>query len=193
MILKKRLMNSSCNPTRNNVPSHLESLIWNLDLYTLIHFDVWKYTDGCWSKHFETSDKVPTCNKNPDNPSCIARVTETLQSDFHKMTVTALKMQFRKLKRRVLFNRDYTKNSNETFINSLKPFVPNAPFLYPLKTLENWKFFYFQGVEKGSLGTNSLKLNWFPILFFLMKKDLWVFAKFLQRLWINVRHVNRRQ
>ena len=48
--------------------------------------------------------KVPTCDKNPDNPSCIdliltskprkfknSCVTETLQSDFHKMTVTALK------------------------------------------------------------------------------------------------------
>ena len=36
------------------------------------------------------------------------------------MTVTAFIMQFRKLKPRVLFYRDYTKFSNETFINSLK-------------------------------------------------------------------------
>ena len=36
------------------------------------------------------------------------------------MTVTALRMQFRKLKPRLLFYRDYTKFSNETFINSLK-------------------------------------------------------------------------
>ena len=33
------------------------------------------------------------------------------------------------------------------------PFVPNAPFLYPLKTLENRKVFCcFQGVEKGCIG-----------------------------------------
>ena len=32
------------------------------------------------------------------------------------------------------------------------PFVPNAPFLYPLKT-ENRKIFWcFQGVEKGCIG-----------------------------------------
>ena len=36
------------------------------------------------------------------------------------MTVTALRMQFRKLKLRVLFYIDYTKFPNETFINSLK-------------------------------------------------------------------------
>ena len=30
------------------------------------------------------------------------------------------------------------------------PFIPNAPFLYPLKTSENDKvFWYLQGVEKG--------------------------------------------
>ena len=36
------------------------------------------------------------------------------------MTVTALRMQFPKLKPGVLFLRDYTKFSNETFISSLK-------------------------------------------------------------------------
>ena len=33
------------------------------------------------------------------------------------------------------------------------PLVPNAPFLYPLKTSENRKVFWcFQGVEKGYIG-----------------------------------------
>ena len=37
------------------------------------------------------------------------------------------------------------------------PFVPNAPFLYPLKTSENRKVFWcFHGVEKGTLETNGL-------------------------------------
>ena len=39
------------------------------------------------------------------------------------------------------------------------PFFPNAPFLYPLKTLENRKFFWcFQGVEKCCIG-NKWKLK----------------------------------
>ena len=34
----------------------------------------------------------------------------------------------------------------------LLSFVPNAPFLYPLKTSENRKaFWYFQEVEKGCI------------------------------------------
>ena len=35
----------------------------------------------------------------------------------------------------------------------LKPFVPNAAFLYPLKTSENFTVFWcFPGVEKGCIG-----------------------------------------
>ena len=35
---------------------------------------------------------------------------------------------------------------------SFNPFVPNAPFLYLLKTSENHKVFCFQGVDKGCIG-----------------------------------------
>ena len=39
-------------------------------------------------------------------------------------------------------------------LKKTKPFVPNAPFLYPLKTSENFKIFWcFQGVEKGFIGS----------------------------------------
>ena len=39
----------------------------------------------------------------------------------------------------------------------LNPFIPNAPFLYPLKTSDNRKvYWYFPGVGKGVLGTNGL-------------------------------------
>ena len=38
-------------------------------------------------------------------------------------------------------------------LTRLNSFVPNAPFLYPLKTSEKWKVFYcFQGVEKWCIG-----------------------------------------
>ena len=46
-------------------------------------------------------------------------VIRTSLSVFYKMKFTYLTMQFFKLKLRVLFYRNYTKFSNETFINSL--------------------------------------------------------------------------
>ena len=46
----------------------------------------------------------------------------------------------------------------ETFL--LNPFVPNAPFVYPLKTSENSKVFWcFQGVEKGYIGNEWVNIG----------------------------------
>ena len=43
----------------------------------------------------------------------------------------------------------------------LNPFVPNKPFLYPLKTSENLKVLWcFQGVKKGCIGNKWLKRCW---------------------------------
>ena len=60
--------------------------------------------------------RVLTCYKNPESPSCINLIlrnkirnlqnvclTKTVLSDSHKLRVTTLKMQFRKLKLRALF------------------------------------------------------------------------------------------
>ena len=44
------------------------------------------------------------------------------------------------------------------WLQKFNPFVPNAPFLYSLKTSGNRKVFYcLQGVEKGCLETNGLR------------------------------------
>ena len=44
--------------------------------------------------------------------------------------------------------------------NAFNPFVPNASFLYPLKTSKNVKFCnVFMGLRKSALGTNGLSKN----------------------------------
>ena len=48
------------------------------------------------------------------------------------------------------------------FIAWLNPFVPNTPFLYPIKISENLAFFWcFQGVEKGCIGNKWVNANFF--------------------------------
>ena len=43
-------------------------------------------------------------------------------------------------------------------LNTVNPFVPNAPFLYPLKTSESLTVFWcFQGVGKGCIGNKCVK------------------------------------
>ena len=40
----------------------------------------------------------------------------------------------------------------------LNQFIPNAPFLYPLKTSENLTVFCFHGAEKGCIGNKRVNL-----------------------------------
>ena len=62
-------------------------------------------------------------------------------------------------------------------IQLFNPFVPNASFLYPLKTEENLTVFWcFQGVEKGCIGNewvNPFLAN-APIIYLSKtSKSLW--------------------
>ena len=50
------------------------------------------------------------------------------------------------------------KNWIQKSLPNLNPFVPKAPFLYPLKTWKNlWVFWFFQGVEKECIGNKWVK------------------------------------
>ena len=53
------------------------------------------------------------------------------------------------------FFNDFVDRFGTTYLN---PFIPNALFLYPLKTSENLKIFWcFQGVEKGCIWNEWVK------------------------------------
>ena len=86
----------------------------------------------CESYNLTNLIKQPTCFKNPEKPSCIdltltnrpksfqtTCVIETGLSDFHRMTVSVLKMRFRKLPPRIISYRDFSNYHNTNFINSL--------------------------------------------------------------------------
>ena len=50
--------------------------------------------------------------------------------------------------------------TNITHVIRINPFVPNAPFLYPMKTPETVNFSnIFKGQKKGALGTNGLNVT----------------------------------
>ena len=52
----------------------------------------------------------------------------------------------------------FLTDCTENLKMNINPFVPNAPFLYPLKTSENCEVFWcFQGVEKACVGNEWVK------------------------------------
>ena len=87
----------------------------------------------CSSYGLHSLIKQPTCYKNPKNPSCIdliltnkaksfqrACIMEIGLSDFHRMTISVLKMHFCKLPPKVLRNKDFKNFENERFMDSLQ-------------------------------------------------------------------------
>ena len=76
--------------------------------------------------------KQPTCYKNPSNPTCIdliltnvprsfrsTCVIETGLSDFHMMTLTAMRKGLKKFQPRIINHRSYKHFSNEAYRQSL--------------------------------------------------------------------------
>ena len=57
--------------------------------------------------------------------------------------------------RQMVVELDSYLNARQGFQHSVNPFVPNAPFLYPLKILRFSDV--FRGERKGALQTNGLK------------------------------------
>ena len=105
----------------------------------------------CNSYNLNSLIKQPTCFKNPENPSCInliltnkprsfqsTCVIETGLSDFHRMTVSVLKSNFRKLPRKIVTYRDFKRFENERFIDSLRVTLNNLDVNYT----KNLKLFF---------------------------------------------------
>ena len=141
---KKWLINCSYNPHKNNIGSHLNVIITALDTYYGKYENnvfVGDFNAGiekitmksfCESYNLTNLIKQPTCFKNPEKPSFIdliltntpksfqsTCVIETGLSNFHRMTVSVLKMHFRKLPPKIISYRDFSNYHNANFINSL--------------------------------------------------------------------------
>ena len=137
------MINCSYNPHKNDIGSHLNVVTKTLDAYYGKYENVFLggFNAGieettvesfCESENLTNLIKQPTCFKNPEKPSCIdltltnrpksfqtTCVIETGLSDFHRMTVSVLKMHFRKLPPRIISYRDFSNYHNANFINSL--------------------------------------------------------------------------
>ena len=141
----KWLLGNFYNPCKNQISSNLHYLSIAIDHYFPQYDNILILGDFnsemsevpmiifCESYNLKNLVKAPTCFKNPEKPSCIdlmltnryrsftnTVVVETGLSDFHRMTLTALKTSFRKKTPNILAYRDYKKFSNELFQHDLK-------------------------------------------------------------------------
>ena len=138
------MINYSYNPHENNIGSHLNIITKALDTYYDKYENVVFLGDFnagieetimksfCESYNLTNLIKQPTCFKNPKKASCIDLIStnrpksfqstcviETGLSDFHRTTVSVLKMHFQKLSPRIISYRDFSNHDNANFINFL--------------------------------------------------------------------------
>ena len=137
---KKWLLCGSYNPHKSLISQHLCVISKSLDtlltkydtVFLMGDFNADKNNtslkDFCQLYNLKHLIKVPTCYKNPENPSIIdlmltnssysyrnSCTIETGLSDFHKITVTVLKTFFQKKGPKVINYRDYKNYSNDIF------------------------------------------------------------------------------
>ena len=141
---KKWLLCCLYNPHKSMISKHLHELQLILDNLSskyenfLIIGDFnaepteIEITNFCQIYNLVNLIKEATCFKNPEKPTCIdlmltnkpksfikSIVVETGLSDFHKMTITIMKLFFTKQMPNIIKYRDYKKFSNQSFRNDL--------------------------------------------------------------------------
>ena len=141
---KKWLLCCSYNPHKNSISTHIYFLRRELDLHSsnyekfilLGDFNSEmtdkNLKDFCNLYLLKNLIKKPACFKNPENPKtidliltnrprsfCNSDTLETGLSDFHKLTVTVLKMFFKKQSPNVIRYRNYKHFSNDSFRTNL--------------------------------------------------------------------------
>ena len=137
---KKWLPCCSYNPHKNSISTHTDFLRRELDLHSSNYENFIllgdfnsemtdkNLKDFCNLYLLKNLIKKPTCFKNPENPKtidliltnrprsfCNSDTLETGLSDVHKLTVTVLKMFFKKQSPNVISYRNYKNFSNDSF------------------------------------------------------------------------------
>ena len=147
---KTWLLCSSCNAKENLIANRLNCIGRNLDSlrgqyeHFILLGDFNTEPNDATMKNFcqiygcKNIVKDKTCFKNPINPTCIdliitnrpksfqeSEVIETGLSDFHKMSLTVMKVFYNKQKPKIIQYRKYKDFSNEAFMHELESALSN--------------------------------------------------------------------
>ena len=136
---KKWLLVCMYNPNKNLISNHLKEIGKNLDNYSSKYDNFIllgdfnseptesAVRDFCEIYSRKNLIKDNTCFKNPSKPSCIDLIItnrpksfQNSVSDFHKMTLTVIKVFHKKQKPNIVTYRNYKHFSNEAFMFDVK-------------------------------------------------------------------------
>ena len=135
---KKWLLGCSYNPHKTHINQHLNTLSEHLNLYSNRYENMFLIGDFncemseepmkefCNNYNLKNLVKTPTCFKNPEKPTLIdllltncphsfqnTKIIETGLSDFHRMTVTVMKLTFIKEGPNIMSYRNFKHFDND--------------------------------------------------------------------------------
>ena len=198
-IRKKKWLISCCyNPNINSISASLDHIGNNIDKYfsTYENFIVLgdlnaepsnQYIkDFCQVYCCRNILHEKTCFKNPQRPTCIDLIItnkpksfqdsiaiETGLSDFHKMTLTVMKVFYKKRKSNLINYRSYKNFDNSTFMNDVKKnLTSNAPENFA-RNFDLFKHVVFDTFEKHApLKKRSVRANQGPFMNKKISKEI---------------------
>ena len=150
---KKWLLCCSYNPNKNSITNHPAEIGKNNDLFSSKYENFillgdfnsepseQPMSDFCHVYNSQNIIKDKTCFKNPHKPLCIdlfitnrlksfqnSMVIETGLSDFHKMSLTVMKVFYKKQRPKIISYRNYSNFDNELFISEVSNSIEQEYF-----------------------------------------------------------------
>ena len=198
-IRKKKWLIGCCyNPNIHSISASLDHIGNNIDKYlsTYENFIVLgDFNAEPSNQYIEDFCQVyccrnilhdKTCFKNPQRPTCIdliitnkpksfqdSMAIETGLSDFHKMTLTVMKVFYKKRKSNLINYRSYKNFDNTTFMNDVKKnLTSNAPENLA-RNFDLFKHVVFDNFEKHApLKKRSVRANQGPFMNKKISKEI---------------------
>ena len=198
---KSWLIFGTYNPNKNLISNHTSMLGKSIDLLTPLYDNIVILGDFnsevsedimdefCCTYNLKSLIKEATCFKNPHKPSCIdliltnknksfqdSTVVETGLSDFHKLTITVLKLFYKKQMPMIVQYRDYKKFSNICFRKELDQYMAK----YDIKDSSNDEFvenFLTIFNKHAPIKTKYLRANNGPFMTKYLRKAIMMRSK----------------
>ena len=212
---KRWLVNYSYNPHKSNIGKHLDIIRWSLDVLSNKYGNIILLGDFnacvddedletfCNFYSLYSLIKQPTCFKNPENRSIsdllltkkprafkAKSVIETGLFDFHRMTISVLKMHFRKLPPKVINYRDFKRFDNERFIDFLDYILSEEQIDYS-KNPDKFSEISQNVLNKHALRKQYIRMNNKPFMAKTYSKGIMQRTRFRKKFLKNLTDLNK--
>ena len=214
---RKWLIGCTYNPKSSLISTHLDQIGKNLDKYMLTYSNFLllgdlnaeptnpTVHDFCQVYSCKNLIHENTCFKNPQNPSCIdlmltnmpksfqsSLVLETGLSDFHKMTLTVMKVFYKKQNPNIIKYRNYKNFDNNSFMIDVKDKISQISGENEVSYFDSFKNKVFQVFENHvPLKTRYVRANQAPYITKKLSKEIMIRTRLRNKFFKTKKETDR--